>query len=69
LDKEEYLELSDEIQPHLERDMNSYEMLQFTHVWLKSRKPELHQELVRTFQTMEASVYAHRQQQDAEDVF
>ena len=69
MDKEEYLELSDEIQPHLERDINSYEMLQFTHVWLKSRKPELHQELVRTFQTMEASVYAHRQEQDAKDAF
>lgn len=69
MDKDEYLELSNEIQPHLDRDINSHELLQFTHVWLKSRKPELHQELVRNFQQMESAIYAHRQQQDAKDLF
>ena len=69
MDKDEYLELSNEIQPHLDRDINSHELLQFTHVWLKSRKPELHQELVRNFQQMEASIYAYRQEQDAKDLF
>tara|TARA_B100000900_G_scaffold376328_1_gene358995 strand:- start:727 stop:936 length:210 start_codon:yes stop_codon:yes gene_type:complete len=69
LDKNEYLELSEQIQPHLDRDINSSELLQFTHVWLKSRKPELHKELVRNFQQMEAAIYAHRQEQDAKDSF
>lgn len=69
MDKDEYLELSDEIKPHLDRDINSHELLQFTHVWLKSRQPELHQELVRNFQKMEAAIYAHRQEQDAKDLF
>lgn len=69
MNKDEYLELSSEIKPHLDRDINSHELLQFTHVWLKSRKPELHQELVRNFQQMEAAIYAHRQEQDAKDLF
>ena len=67
MDKKEYIEESDKIESHLDQDSNSYEKLQYTFVWLKSRMPELHNDIVKNFQQIEASVYAHRQEQDAKD--
>ena len=50
MDKKEYLEESNKIEPHLDQDSNSYEKLQYTFVWLKSRMPELHNDIVKNFQ-------------------
>ena len=67
MDKEEYLEESDKIQEHLDKDFNSYEKLQYTFVWLRTRMPELHDDIVKKFQQIESGVYAHRQEQDAKN--
>lgn len=69
MDKDEYIVESEKIDERLARDVNSYDMLVYNFVWLKSRKPELHAELMRKFQSIESSVYAHRQEQDAKDLF
>lgn len=67
MDKKEYLEESKKIESHLTQDSNSYEKLQYTFVWLKSRMPELHDDIVKNFQQIESSVYAQRQEQDAKE--
>ena len=67
MDKKEYLEQSKKIESHLNQDFNSYEKLQYTFVWLKSRMPDLHDDIVKNFQQIEASVYAYRQEQDAKE--
>ncbi len=67
--EEEFLELSDQVQESLDRDVNSYDRLVFNFVWLKTRQPDLYDELMRNFDQMEATVYAHRQRQDAKDLF
>jgi hypothetical protein len=67
--EEEFFELSDQVQESLDRDVNSYDRLVFNFVWLKTRQPDLYDELMRNFDQMEATVYAHRQKQDAKDLF
>ena len=67
--EEEFFELSDQVQESLDRDVNSYDRLVFNFVWLKTRKPDLYDELMRNFDQMEPNVYAHRQKQDAKDLF
>lgn len=67
--EEEFFELSDQVQESLDRDVNSYDRLVFNFVWLKTRQPDLYDELMRNFDQMEATVYAHRQRQDAKDLF
>ena len=67
--EEEFFELSNQVQESLDRDVNSYDRLVFNFVWLKTRQPDLYDELMRNFDQMEATVYAHRQQQDAKDLF
>ena len=69
MNKDEFIVESEKIDERLTRDVNSYDMLVYNFVWLKSRKPELHEELMRQFQSIESSVYAHRQEQDAKDLF
>lgn len=69
MNKDEFIVESEKIDDRLARDVNSYDMLVYNFVWLKSRKPELHEELMRQFQSIESSVYAHRQEQDAKDLF
>lgn len=69
MNKDEFIVESEKIDERLARDVNSYDMLVYNFVWLKSRKPELHEELMRQFQSIESSVYAHRQEQDAKDLF
>ena len=69
MDRDEFLDQSEQIEERLSRDVNSYDMLVYNFGWLKSRKPELHAELMRKFQSIESSVYAHRQEQDAKDLF
>lgn len=67
--EDEFFELSNQVQESLDRDVNSYDRLVFNFVWLKTRKPDLYDELMRNFDQMEPTVYAHRQKQDAEDLF
>jgi len=69
MNKDEFLVESDKIDERLARDANSYDMLVYNFLWIKSRQPELHEELMRKFQSIESSVYAHRQEQDAKDLF
>ena len=69
MNKDEYIVESEKIDERLARDVNSYDMLVYNFLYIKSRKPELHEELMRQFQSIESSVYAHRQEQDAEDLF
>ena len=69
MDRDEFLNQSEQVEERLSRDANSYDMLVCNFVWLKSRKPELHAELMRKFQSIDSSVYAHRQELDAKDLF
>ena len=69
MNKDEYIVESEKIDERLARDVNSYDMLMYNFLYIKSRKPELHEELMRQFQSIESSVYAHRQEQDAKDLF
>ena len=69
MNKDEYIVESEKIDERLARDVNSYDMLVYNFLYIKSRKPELHEELMRQFQSIESSVYAHRQEQDAKDLF
>ena len=69
MDKDEFLTESGKLDERLARDVNSYDMLMYIFLWIKTRQPELHEELMRKFQIIESSVYAHRQEQDAKDLF
>ena len=70
MDKDEFLTESGKLDERLARDVNSYDMLMRANfLWIKTRQPELHEELMRKFQIIESSVYAHRQEQDAKDLF
>ena len=69
MDKDEFLTESGKLDERLARDVNSYDMLMYNFWWIKTRQPELHEELMRKFQSIESSVYAHRQEQDAKDLF
>ena len=69
MDKDEFLTESGKLDERLARDVNSYDMLMYNFLWIKTRQPDLHEALMRKFQIIESSVYAHRQEQDAKDLF
>tara|TARA_B100000214_G_C23714032_1_gene511142 strand:+ start:194 stop:451 length:258 start_codon:yes stop_codon:yes gene_type:complete len=58
MDTHEFLALSKELDEELRQDYHQHELYSYVTVWLKSRMPDLYQELEANFRRIEPNVYA-----------
>ena len=55
---EEYLDLARKEERDRRNNPNQYDLYSYTYVWLKSRRPDLAEELTKQFQEIELQVNA-----------
>ena len=62
---EEYLDLARKEERDRRNNPNQYDLYSYTYVWLKSRRPDLAEELTKQFQEIELQVNAAREVEHA----
>ena len=62
---EEYLDLARKEDRDRRNNPNQYDLYSYTYVWLKSRRPDLAEELTKQFQEIELQVNAAREVEHA----
>ena len=62
---EEYLDLARKEERDRRNNPNQYDLYSYTYVWLKSRRPDLAEELTKQFQKIELQVIAAREVEHA----
>ena len=62
---EEYLDLARKEERDRRNNPNQYDQYSYTYVWLKSRRPDLAEELTKQFQEIELQVNAAREVEHA----
>ena len=62
---EEYLDLARKEERDRRNNPNQYDLYSYTYVWLKSRRPDLAEELTKRFQEIELQVNAAREVEHA----
>lgn len=58
METQEYLSLADQLDSQLRQDQHQFELYSFMTVWLKSRMPNLYNELEADFRRIEPNVYS-----------
>ena len=61
----EYLDLAHKEERDRRDNPNQYDLYSYTYVWLKSRRPDLAEELTKQFQEIELQVNAAREVEHA----
>ena len=61
----EYLDLARKEERDRRNNPNQYDLYSYTYVWLKSRRPDLAEELTKQFQEIELQVNAAREVEHA----
>ena len=62
---EEYLDLARKEERDRRNNPNQYDLYSYTYIWLKSRRPDLAEELTKQFQEIELQVNAAREVEHA----